>query len=51
MMKVRNILFVLCFVAAMSLQNGVLHAQVVGSPVNEKNAIDYRFQYFDGRLP
>lgn len=33
------------------VQGGSLYAQVVGSPLNDRNAIDYRYQKFDSKLP
>ena len=40
------------FTALISLLSGsALYAQLAGSPVNDKNAIDYRYQKFNNKLP
>jgi hypothetical protein len=50
MRKVRAI-FMICFALLFGMQGVRMYAQVVGSPVNDKNAIDYRYQYFKSHLP
>ena len=42
MRKVRAI-FMICFALLFGMQGVRMYAQVVGSPVNDKNAIDYRY--------
>lgn len=52
MRKFRYILIIFAFMALLGIPGGgYLYGQVAGSPVNEKNAIDYRYQKFDGKLP
>lgn len=45
----RNILKI-CLVLLFSASGGHLFAQIKGSPANDKNAIDYRYQIFENRL-
>jgi hypothetical protein len=50
-MNRRNIIYIMVAAVLALLPASVLHAQVAGSPVNDKNAIDYRYQKFNGKLP
>lgn len=50
MIRLRSI-FCLCLVALLGLQGIDAYAQLKDSPQNYVNAIDYRFQKFDGTLP
>lgn len=44
-------IFCLCLAVLFGLQGVDLYAQVKDSPQNYVNAIDHRYQYFDGKLP
>ena len=51
MSKVRYIVFVIIFAILAGSQSGKLYAQVEGSPLNDRNAVDYRYQRFETALP
>ncbi len=50
-MRTKRLIY--AFVAAMTLllPGGTVFAQITGSPLNDKNAIDYRYQKFNKTLP
>ena len=50
-MKGLRLIFCLCLAVLLGSQGNCAYAQVAGSPTNDINAIDYRYQYFDGKLP
>ena len=50
-MKKMRIILCLCLAALWALQGFDAYAQKKDSPENTVNAIDYRYQYFDGKLP
>ena len=50
MMRIKIIL-ILMLAFLLGGQGAVVYAQVKGSPVNSVNAIDYRYQQFNGTLP
>ena len=50
-MNRRNIIYIMVAAVLALLPASVMHAQVAGSPVNDKNALDYRYQRFNSTLP
>ena len=50
-MKGLRTIFCLCLVMLLGSQGFNVYAQKKDSPENYVNAIDYRYQYFDGKLP
>lgn len=50
-MRILRTILIFCLVILMGSQGGCLYAQVVNSPTNDKNAIDYRYQKFNATLP
>lgn len=50
MRKLALILF-MCFAFLLGSQGSSVYAQVVNSPTNDKNALDYRYQIYSGKLP
>ena len=43
----KRIIFVLLLAFLVGAQSGVMHAQVKGSPTNNVNALDYRYQQYN----
>ena len=46
-----RVIFILILAFLLGRQGDVLYAQVKGSPANNVNAIDYRYQHYDRTLP